>query len=376
MNFFLNTDIVLELGAAQKLPEYIREAGFSRPGILYDAVLDEDRYATQVFDAVRRDLPDARLHPCSCKGEPTYAYLESVAEQMRSFGPDGMVGIGGGSVMDLAKGVALLQTNRVKALSLKGFPENISPPLGVITVPSLLGSGAEVSYNAVFIDEDEERKLGINSRMNFPVRSVIDPRLSMGAPMESVISSAMDSLVHCVDSFGSVRHTDLSRMFSVEGFLRTFYALRQGQLDRAESRIDLALGSICGTVALMNSGDGPTNGFAYYLGVQRGIPHGMAGAVFLREVMSYNVSQGYDKYAVLNPMHETGSPHQSALQLLEQLDELYRQLEIPDLAACGYSAETADTFVRGAADALQGSFAGNPVPFTVESAREVVGRLL
>ncbi len=332
-------------------------------------------YFQEVLKNLTSAYSNAVVYCNEFSGEPTYAHLETVAEFFRSNPPDALVAIGGGSTLDLGKGIALLMTNNVPALSLKGFPAGVNDPLPLVTVPSLLGSGAEVSFNAVFIDEVEGRKLGINSRKNFPKKAVIDPRLSMTAPLESVIASAMDSLVHCVDSFGSIKHTALSRIFSVEGFQRTFYALQQNQLDRAESRLDLAIGSVCGTAALMNSGDGPTNGFAYYLGVKHSVPHGLAGAIFLKEVMRYNHTHGYEKYALLNPMHSTPSPKEATIELLEQMDELYRLLRIPSLVPFGYGKGNVAEFARNASEALKGSFSGNPVEFNEESALAVVSQL-
>ncbi len=376
MNFFLTTDISIDLRSALTLPAHMKQLGFKNPGLIYDANLEASLYFHDVLGAIKEAYPGCAIYTNSFPGEPTYRHLEDVAGYFREPAPDGFVVIGGGSTMDLAKGVALLQTNAVSALSLKGFPADINDPLPLITVPSILGSGAEVSYNAVFIDEDEGRKLGINSRKNFPKKCVVDPLLSMSAPRQSVIATAMDSMVHCVDSFGSPKHTPLSRIFSIEGFLRIFYALQQDQLDRAESRIDLAVGSICGTVALMNSGDGPSNGFAYYLGVKHKVPHGLAGAVFLKEVMAYNISHGYEKYAVLNPMRETLSARACSEQLLEQMDALYRQLDVPRLSSFGITQGTAADFAHQASQALQGSFAGNPVEFNEESALKVVSKLI
>ena len=108
--------------------------------------------------------------------------LEKVKTELGKGSPDLIVAIGGGSTMDLGKGTALLLTNDVPALSLKGFPENINSPLPLITIPSIFGSGSEVSFNAVFIDENEGRKLGINTRKNFPTATLIDPLLTMSAP--------------------------------------------------------------------------------------------------------------------------------------------------------------------------------------------------
>ncbi len=375
MNFFLSTDLVIGVNEALKLQNHLAPLSIKKPGIIYDANMAGSLYFQEVLKNLTSAYSNAVVYCNEFSGEPTYAHLETVAEFFRSNPPDALVAIGGGSTLDLGKGIALLMTNNVPALSLKGFPAGVNDPLPLVTVPSLLGSGAEVSFNAVFIDEVEGRKLGINSRKNFPKKAVIDPRLSMTAPLESVIASAMDSLVHCVDSFGSIKHTALSRIFSVEGFQRTFYALQQNQLDRAESRLDLAIGSVCGTAALMNSGDGPTNGFAYYLGVKHSVPHGLAGAIFLKEVMRYNHTHGYEKYALLNPMHSTPSPKEATIELIEQMDELYRLLRIPSLVPFGYGKGNVAEFARNASEALKGSFSGNPVEFNEESALAVVSQL-
>ncbi|MEI7707228.1 MAG: iron-containing alcohol dehydrogenase [Chlorobium sp.] len=375
MNFFLSTDLVIGVNEALNLNGHLAQLAVKKPGIIYDANLAGNLYFQDVLKALTSENANSVVYCNEFGGEPTYAHLENVAEFFRSNPPDVIVAIGGGSTLDLGKGIALLMTNNVPALSLKGFPTGVNDPLPLVTVPSLLGSGAEVSFNAVFIDEAEGRKLGINSKKNFPKKAVIDPQLSMTAPIESVIASAMDSLVHCVDSFGSVKHTALSRIFSIEGFQRTFYALQQNQLDRAESRLDLAIGSVCGTVALMNSGDGPTNGFAYYLGVKHRVPHGLAGAIFLKEVMRYNHEHGYEKYALLNPMRSSPSPKEATAELLEEMDELYLQLKIPTLVPYGYGKGNAAEFARNASEALKGSFSGNPVEFTEESARAVVFQL-
>jgi alcohol dehydrogenase len=375
MNFFLSTDLVIGVNEALNLKEHLAQMSVQKPGIIYDANVAGSHYFQDVLKSLTSAYTNAVLYCNEFAGEPTYAHLENVADFFRGNMPDAIVAIGGGSTLDLGKGVALLMTNTVPALSLKGFPTGVNDPLPLVTVPTLLGSGAEVSYNAVFIDEAEGRKLGINSRKNFPKKAVIDPQLSMTAPIESVIASAMDSLVHCVDSFGSIKHTALSRIFSVEGFQRTFYALQQNQLDRAESRLDLAIGSVCGTAALMNSGDGPTNGFAYYLGVKHRVPHGLAGAIFLKEVMRYNHLNGYEKYAILNPMHSTPSPKEATEELLERMDALYQQLQIPNLTPYGYAKGNAAEFAHNASEALKGSFSGNPVEFTEESALEVVFQL-
>jgi alcohol dehydrogenase len=105
------------------------------------------------------------------------------------------------------------------------------------------------------------------------------------------------------------------------------------------------------------------------------VPHGLAGAIFLKEVMRYNHLQGYEKYALLNPMHSTPSPREATIELLEEMDELYRQLQIPTLVPYGYGKGNITEFAHNASEALKGSFSGNPVEFTEESALAVVSQL-
>ena len=161
MNFFLSTDIIIEIGAASRIADLIQHPLGRKVGIIYDAVIENEPYFNKVLDRLS-SLTKCILYSDNFSGEPTYRHLDYVASRFRQESLSEIIVFGGGSTMDLAKGVALLATNEGPALSYRGFPENVNAPIPVITVPTLLGSGAEVSYNAVFIDENEERKLGIN----------------------------------------------------------------------------------------------------------------------------------------------------------------------------------------------------------------------
>ena len=204
---------------------------------------------------------------------------------------------------------------------------------------------------------------------------MIDPLLSMSAPMKNVVYSALDSLVHCVDSFGSRKGTPLSKIFSVEGFRQTFFALN-GDLSDPEVRLGIGIGSVCGTAALMNSGDGPTNGFAYYLGVQKSIPHGLAGAVFLLEVMRWNYSHGFVDYEELISNDSDQDARRQVEGLLMRLESIYKKYEIQNLASFGYRRDDIHHLAADASKALKGSFEGNPIEFNEEAALEVISNLI
>jgi alcohol dehydrogenase len=375
INFFLSTDISLGLGMFENTCLFIEKFGSIRPGIIFDSNLNNNSYFTKNLEVINKKYPKCVNIINELKGEPTYQYLEQKRSEFERNKPDIIIAIGGGSTMDLGKGVALLLNNDVSALSLKGFPENINNPLPLITIPTIFGSGSEVSYNAVFIDDDEGRKLGINSQKNFPAKTIIDPLLTMSAPNSAVISSAMDSLVHCVDSFGSVKSTPLSKMFSIEGFKNTINFLLKKDINDPVSRIDLAIGSLCGTTALMNSGDGPTNGFAYYFGVKDKIPHGLAGGIFLKEVMKWNLNNGYKEYHQLL-FEDRYDIEEKNKKLFSELESLYTKHKIPVLKDYGYLKGDINNLAKSVSKALQGSFSGNPIPFNTSSAEQVLSNLL
>ena len=147
-----------------------------------------------------------------------------------------------------------------------------------------------------------------------------------------------------------------------------------------EFRNKLALGSICGITALMNSGDGPTNGFAYYLGVKYNVPHGLAGAIFLKEVINYNITKkDYLDYAQLarneNLINNTQSKNQTLLELMDKFEILYKNLNIPNLSHYGFTKNTRNDFVNGSMNALAGSFSGNPVTFGKGAVKHIYNNL-
>ncbi len=375
-NFFLSTDISLGIGIFDNACQYIEKFDVNKLGVIYDSNLNNNDYFLKNLDIINKKYPKSVNVINELNSEPTYSYLEKIRNEFDKHQPDIIIAIGGGSTMDLGKGVALLLKNDVPAISLRGFPKNVNDSLPLITIPSLFGSGSEVSYYAVFIDDVEGKKFGINTKTNTPVKTIIDPLLTMSAPISTVISSAMDSLVHCVDSFGSVKGTTFSRMFSVEGFKNTFNALSKNELDDPASRIDLAIGSICGLIALMNSCDGPTNGFAYYFGVKNKIAHGIAGAIFLKEVMNWNYRNGYKEYYKLLEMNSFDSINDINNEFFNKLDDLYKKLNIPTLANFGYKIENAVMLSENSSKDKIDSFSGNPIPFNKESALEVIQNLI
>lgn len=364
----LSSRIQIGLGILQNLNKKLSYMGFNRPLILLDSNIYNSDYFLSLSSALKKISSKGKIYDLEVKGEPTYRLLSEILDNLDMSHHDCVISLGGGSTMDVGKALALLATNPSNPLDLKGFPINLKTPLPHITIPSILGSGSEASFNAVFIDENEEKKLGINSINNFPILVLVDPLLTMSAPLESTLSSSLDALVHCVDSFGSQKSNTFSRMFSIEGFKNVWKFLCEDNFDEPSLRLLLALGSIQGIYGLMNSGDGPANGFAYYFGVKNKIPHGFAGGMFLGDIMFWNFKNGFNGYESLLK----GTQTKNIESFVERYKNLLEKYKVPKLSNYGYEKEGCEHLSLEVSSALTGSFSGNPIEFSSFSAEWVL----
>ena len=128
MRFFLNTNFILEHGASLNISHFIKEyAGdFSKPALIYDEVLENQSYFNKVLDTLKKSFPQIHIKINDKKGEPTYQYLNLLSNYFRSKDIDIVIAVGGGSTMDLGKGVSFLLANTGDALTYKGFPKNVN----------------------------------------------------------------------------------------------------------------------------------------------------------------------------------------------------------------------------------------------------------
>lgn len=368
ISFRLRSDVVIELGLLRTFLSQVERLNFKRPLIIWDKNLKNSDYFESIQPQLEQFSVDGAFIPIELQGEPSYELLSKLLNKFDMNRFDSVVSLGGGSVMDIGKGLALLASNPCDPKALKGFPTGLNAPLPHVTIPSVLGSGAEASFNAVFIDEAEGRKLGINSVNNFPTMVLVDPLLTMSAPRSVVISSALDCMVHSVDSYGSIKSNSISNMFAVEAFKNIWTYISERDLDQPEGRLLLAKASILGIYGLMNSGDGPANGFAYYFGVKKKIAHGMAGGMFLKDVMKWNFSNGYQMYGQL--IRDTSTENME--EFFESFSQTLSRFSVPRLSDYGYNSGDCETLSLEVSSALTGSFSGNPITFNQDSARWVL----
>lgn len=233
--------------------------------------------------------------------EPGLKLADKGTKIARKAGCDCVVGVGGGSAMDVAKAVAILLTNGGKAVDYLGLGLIKKPGVPKIMVPTSSGTGAEVTFTAVFINEKTGSKGGMNGDPLYPDAAILDPELTLSLPPHVTAFTGIDALTHALEAYTSTQAHTISEMYSLEAIsliadnLPSAYA-NGGNL---KARSAMLMGSLLGGKALATAGVGLVHAMAYPMGGMFGIPHGLANAVLLPYVVDFNLIGNLEKFAIL-----------------------------------------------------------------------------
>lgn len=237
--------------------------------------------------------------------EPKTAYVDDLTRRVKEYSgrlPDGVVGIGGGSTMDLAKAVSLMLTNPGSAADYQGWDLIKNPAVYHIGIPTLSGTGAEVSRTTVL--SGPEKKLGINSDHTVFDQIVLDPELVAGAPADQHFYTGMDTYIHCVESLNGTYLNAFSKAYGE----KALELCREVFLDSgADSDDKLMMASYCGGMSIAYSQVGICHALSYGLSFVLGLHHGIGNCIvfdYLDEYYPDGVNEFRrmaDKHAVCLP---------------------------------------------------------------------------
>lgn len=379
--FWAELNVRFGAGVFRELPRHLAERGFRRPAAIVDAAVVDQPACAEVLDHVRRASESWEIYS-NAVSEPDYDYLDQVTQRARQGDADCVIAVGGGSTLDLAKAVSVLLTNPGRGLEYRGFNLVRHPGIPLVAAPTTAGTGSEATPNAVFIDRAERRKFGINTPLYMPKVSLLDPALTLSCPRAVTVSAGMDALVHSVESYVARAATPTSRMYSREAFRLVFNHLARVVAEPASlpDRAAMLLGAHYAGIALMNSGAGPAGAMSYPLGVEFGVPHGLAGAVFLAPVVEYNLRGGADVYADLYDLIDGAEGAlgraEKARLFGERLRGLCRSIGVPEsLRAFGVSAGDTAALARQTM-LLASAVNQNPVAAAEEDIASLFGCLV
>ena len=363
-NFYIGTKIYFGKDCFAHMSKALAELECSKVGIVVDQNLKELGLTKKLIGDIN-EIVQSKIAEVSV-AEPTYRYLDNFREPFMGSGIEAVIGVGGGSALDTAKAVAVLVNNKEKATAYRGFDKMTEPVLPVIAIPTTAGTGSEVTPNASFVDDEINKKLGINGESIRPKYAFLNPAMLESCPKDAAISAGIDGLVHAVEAFAAKKATYFSRMYSKEAVGLLVNNLENAILKRDKQAMEkIFLGSLFAGIAMMNSGTGPAAAFSYPLGVHKKVPHGFAGGVFLPMIMEWNVRNGYHGYgefaSFIFKQTPSTSQEKSAKHVVQRFKDLWNNLKVPvDLRKYGFCEEDIDLFVSDILE-LKGALEQNPM---------------
>jgi alcohol dehydrogenase len=277
--FFSATRIVWDHGDfVETMRDGLAEARGVRPAVIVDASVLGLSLMSKTLDELHPGLVVPRSG-----SEPDTTEADELTAQLRASACDAVVGIGGGSVIDLAKAVAGLVPATGPAAAYQGFNLLTEPALPVIAVPTTAGTGSEVTGTAVLVNREKNLKLGINSPMIVPRVAILEPELTLGLPPRMTLSTGMDALSHATESYSARKASGFTLALATRAFDTLTGALPQVLADPHDvaARLAMQIGSTMAGLAVMNAGTGAAHAMAYPLGVHFGVPHSEALTMLL-----------------------------------------------------------------------------------------------
>jgi alcohol dehydrogenase class IV len=232
-------------------------------------------------------------------GEPSFGLFEKLLTQSSAFKPNCVVGVGGGSVLDCAKLLAALTGSLQKAKEVAGINMLKGRKASLICIPTTSGTGSEVSPNAILLDEETTEKKGIISPDLMPDACYIDPALTVSLPRKFTAETGMDALCHCIEAYTNKFAHPAVDLYALKGIeliaANLLKACENGE--DMDARSALSLGSMYGGLCLGPVNTSAVHALSYGLGGKFHVSHGLANAILLPEVMSFNLPSVCEKTA-------------------------------------------------------------------------------
>lgn len=311
----------------------------------------------------------------SIVNEPTFTEFEVLLERARAVKPDCVVGIGGGSVLDVSKLLAAQLKNTQPVSEIVGIGNLAERATALICMPTTSGTGSEVSPNALFTDNDGS-KIGVISPFLVPDAAYVCPELTVSVPPAVTAATGIDALTHCLEAYANNFAHPMADVLAIEGIRLIGQNLVNACRDGADiaARTGVALGSVYGGMCLGPVNTGAVHALAYPLGTEFHVPHGLSNALLLPCVMEFNLPSATSQYAAAARAMgaaEGASERETAQNGIAKVRDLIAECGIPSrLSEVGIPQSAIDRLSEGALK-VQRLLKNNLREVTLEDAKAI-----
>lgn len=368
------------IGSFEKIHEIIEETQVKRIVILIDRAVRELPIVKEQFDylgerlvGIIDDIPP----------EPTRDSIRGIYEAAKEMDGQLMIAIGGGSIMDMTKVVAVAMNN--EEFATDGFRDSTlihKKGIPTVMIPTTAGTGAEATPNAIFLVTEQELKVGVVSNTFVASYVILEPRLTEKLPKALTASTGLDALCHAVESYISTMANPISRIFSLKAAGLIANNIEKAYFDGTDlkARENMLLGSFFAGMCLFSSTTVAVHALSYPLGGKYHIPHGVSNAILLPLVLEANLPSCQKEYMelakVMMPQEQLEKEQAVPEAFVKYIKQLCKKLNIPEkLTEYGVKMEDVDYLTDNAME-VKRLLSKNPQVLTKENISAIYKKLL
>ena len=326
--------IVIGINSVNTLPAEIKLLGGKRVFILTDEGIVKSGTLDKVLKVLEGSFESVSVFS-KVPPEPPLETIQECLELAREAKCDLVVGLGGGSAMDVAKVVSVMMTNDKSLDQIIGINLVENRGLPKILIPTTAGTGSEVTPIVILTDNRENLKKGIVSDFLFPETAILDAQLTVTLPPGPTAASGMDAMIHAVESYTSVNATSMTDHLALRAIelIRANIRSAWANGNNVQARMNMLEGSLLAGQAFANAGVTAVHAFAYPLGGEFHVAHGVANSVMLCAVLRFNMIANLQKFAALGrllcPDEKTTDTKRLAEAGINYLEGLIADLQLP-----------------------------------------------
>lgn len=381
--FILNETSYFGAGSRQNLATEIKGRGVKKVFVITDKDLVKFGVCNKVLEVLNKENIAYEMTD-DVKANPTIKNVLDALKKFKSSNAQLIVAIGGGSVMDTAKAVGIINNNPEfsDVRSLEGVAPTKNKSVPIIALPTTAGTAAEVTINYVITDEENGKKMVCVDPHDIPVVAIVDAELMASMPKGLTAATGMDALTHAIEGFITPGAWEMSDMVELKAIELIGKNLRQAVANGSdmEARENMALAQYIAGMGFSNVGLGIVHSMAHPLGARFDTPHGIANAIILPTVMKYNMeSNSLPKYRqiaeALGGNTKGMTDHEAGILACDLVKKLSEDIGIPStISAVGIPENAIDQLAIDAFnDVCTG---GNPRPTSIEDIKELYKSLL
>ncbi len=355
--------VVVGGGVSERLPEHVRRLGAGRVLVVTDSFLNEHGPIPAVVAGLKAAGIDAAVFH-DVQPDPTTGNVRDGLKALHRHGAEAVVAVGGGSPIDAAKAIAVMANRDGSIADYAGYDRIGGRGLPLVAIPTTAGSGSEQTRATVIADTERNLKLAIYDDALLPLVALVDYKLSLSQPRELTAHVGLDALVHAVEAYVSRLATPLSDALAIEA-ARLVWANLRTAFDSPHdepARAAVMYGASVAGAAFSNSSVCLVHGMSRPIGANFHIAHGLANALLFSSVTRFGLESSGGRYArlarAIGLADEASSDGEANAALIDGLDGLVADLEIPTMRDLGVSETEYEAALPAMADAALAS--GSP----------------